>query len=158
MDKIRFMKDHMFKTDLFKEKAKNPVISQCPICHGDLYVTKLVCDNCGTGIEGKFTLSKFNYLDTEKLYFIEVFVKNRGNIKTIEKEMNISYPTVKKLLDEVISGLGYNPDQANPPEEPTESADSTSDIPKMTKLEIIEKLQKGEITVLEAAELLKKNK
>ncbi|MFA7725599.1 MAG: DUF2089 domain-containing protein [Candidatus Izemoplasmatales bacterium] len=158
MEKMKFVKDQMFRTDLFKEKAKYPVISECPVCHDDLYVTKLVCEKCGTGIEGKFALSKFNYLDTEKLYFIEVFVKNRGNIKAIEKEMNISYPTVKKLLDEVITVLGYNPDQSTSPDETNETSEAASDTPKLSKLEIIEKIQKGEITVTEAAELLKKIK
>ncbi|MDY0140130.1 MAG: DUF2089 family protein, partial [Candidatus Izemoplasmatales bacterium] len=53
---------------------KFPVISECPVCHHDLEVVQLVCSNCKTEIKGQFTLSKFNYLDTDKLYFIEVFV------------------------------------------------------------------------------------
>ena len=64
----------------------NQVIGECPICHSDLIVTKLGCTHCGTELSGKFILSKFNYLTKEHLYFIEVFIKNRGNIKQIEKE------------------------------------------------------------------------
>jgi hypothetical protein len=75
-----------------KEKNKvNPVLSTCPVCKHELRVARLHCDYCETTIEGSFTLSKFNYLETEKLYFIEIFIKNRGNIKQIEKELNISY-------------------------------------------------------------------
>jgi len=143
-----------------KHLSKFPVISTCPICHGDLHVVRLECDSCGTGLDGKFTLSKFNYLSPEHLYFIEVFVKNRGNIKAIEKEMDISYPTVKKMLDEVIIGLGYTPEPL-PAEEPapgTPETPVTPEAPKQTRLEIIEKLNKGEITVAEATELLKKIK
>ena len=66
---------------------------------------------CHTEISGNFTLSKFNYLSKEHLFFIEVFIKNKGNIKAIEKELGISYPTVKKNLDEVIVHLGYEVSQ-----------------------------------------------
>lgn len=167
MDKFKFAKDFKdfdkmnFFRDAVKDRSKYPVISTCPVCHENLFVTKLTCDHCGTSLDGKFALSKFNYLDSEKLYFIEVFVKNRGNIKAVEKEMDISYPTVKKLLDDAIIGLGYNAtDSAETPEEP-EKPEKPSDpakpeAPKLSKMQIIEKLQKKEISVAEATELLKK--
>lgn len=117
----------------------NNVIGECPICHSDLYVTKLSCSNCNTEIGGHFKLSKFNYLSKEHLYFIEVFIKNRGNIKQIEKELGISYPTVKKNLDEVIVSLGYAVDVEE----------------KESKADIFRKLESGEITAIEAAKLLK---
>lgn len=137
------------------EKFKmNPVISVCPVCKHDLKVTKLSCDHCDTVIEGSFTLSKFNYLETEKLYFIEVFVKNRGNIKAIEKELNISYPTVKKMLDEVIVGLGYSLDpELDDVEEEKEKQEQ-----KASKASILEKIANKEISVIEAVEMLKKGK
>jgi hypothetical protein len=132
----------------------NPVISVCPVCKHDLKVTKLSCDHCDTVIEGSFTLSKFNYLETEKLYFIEVFVKNRGNIKAIEKELNISYPTVKKMLDDVIVGLGYSLDQ----ELDDEEVEKEKQEQKASKASILEKIANKEISVLEAVEMLKKGK
>ena len=115
------------------------VIGACPICESDLIVTKLSCVNCDTEISGKFQLSKFNYLSKEHLYFIEVFIKNRGSIKQIEKELGISYPTVKKNLDDVIQSLGYE----------------VSDEEKLKKEEVFKKLEKGEITAVEAANLIK---
>ena len=132
----------------------NPVISVCPVCKHDLKVTKLACDHCDTVIEGSFTLSKFNYLDTEKLYFIEIFVKNRGNIKAIEKEMGYSYPTIKKMLDDVIVGLGYQSDN----KESVEEEQTEDKEPKISRVEILEKIDKGEITAEEAAQLLAKIK
>lgn len=132
----------------------NPVISVCPVCKHDLKVTKLSCDHCDTVIEGSFTLSKFNYLETEKLYFIEVFVKNRGNIKAIEKELNISYPTVKKMLDDVIVGLGYSLDQDQDDFHEAKEAKADSE----SKTNILQKIASKEISVLEAVELLKKGK
>jgi len=135
-----------------RELAKYPVISECPVCHHDLVVKKLECSNCGTEIGGKFTLSKFNYLDTDKLYFIEVFVKNRGNIKMIEKEMGFSYPTIKKMLDDVIEQLGYSSEEEEEKEKPKEEYTGP------TRKEILEKIDKKEITVEEAAKLLAKVK
>jgi hypothetical protein len=117
----------------------NNVIGECPICSSDLNVTTLKCISCNTEIKGNFQLSKFNYLSKEHLYFIEVFIKNRGSIKQIEKELGISYPTVKKNLDEVIISLGYE----------------VSDEERINKEDVFSKLEKGEITPLEAAKLLK---
>jgi len=117
----------------------NNVLGECPICQSDLTVTKLTCGHCDTELTGKFKLSKFNYLSKEHLYFIEVFIKNKGNIKQIEKELGISYPTVKKNLDEVIVSLGYE----------------ISDEEKIKKEEVFAKLEKGEISVSEAAKLIK---
>jgi hypothetical protein len=137
-----------------KERTKvSPVISTCPICKHDLNVVKLHCDHCDTTIEGTFSMSKFNYLETEKLYFIEIFVKNRGNIKAIEKELNISYPTVKKMLDDVIIGLGYTPDPFDEDSIPKEKEE-----PKTSKSSILERIERGEINVADAIELLKKRK
>jgi hypothetical protein len=134
-----------------KERNKvNPILSSCPVCKSDLYAQKLHCHYCGTSVEGNFSLSKFNYLEQEKLYFIEVFVKNRGNIKAIEKELNISYPTVKKMLDDVIIGLGYQPDEEE--ETPVKEKEEV----KINKASILDRIEKREITVAEAIELLKK--
>ncbi len=151
---LKELKDLKALKESIKSKTKYPVISECPVCHNDLVVEALHCDKCHTRIEGKFTLSKFNYLDTDKLYFIEVFVKNRGNIKAIEKEMDYSYPTIKKMLDEVIVGLGYKLDGSEEPaEEPKEDAKKTE-----SRMEILEKLNNGEIDFDTATELLQKLK
>ena len=127
---------------------KYPVMSECPVCQNDLEVTRLSCSNCGTELQGSFTLSKFNYLDTEKLYFIEIFVKNRGNIKAIEKELGYSYPTIKKMLDDVVEELGYS---KNDQEEDDETPDKS-------KIEILDLVNKGELSVEEATKLLEKIK
>jgi len=137
-----------------RDKAKYPVISECPVCNHDLIVESLVCENCGTRIEGQFTLSKFNYLDAEKLYFIEIFVKNRGNIKAVEKEMDLSYPTIKKMLDDVISGLGYQTDDNTQEDQEAESNEEN----QAARMDILNKLNSGELKADEAAEMLKKLK
>ena len=117
------------------------VIGECPICNHDLFVTKLECSSCHTEISGQFMLSKFNYLSKEHLLFIELFIKNRGSIKQLEKELNISYPTVKKMMDEVIVSLGY-----------TVKDDDEED---KRKEEILERIAKGELSADDALKQLK---
>lgn len=115
------------------------VIGQCPICAGELHVTKLSCHQCSTEISGQFRLSKFNQISKENLYFIELFMKNKGNIKQLEKELNVSYPTVKKMLDEVIVQLGYTPEEEDKPDRET----------------VLKQLADGEISKEEALKRLK---
>ena len=112
------------------------VISQCPVCKGQLKVVKMQCDTCDTVIENQFALTKFDYLSEEDLYFVESFIKCRGNIKEVEKEMGISYPTVRGKLDAVINKLGYT----------SESQDEEG----AKRMRILEALEKGEITADEA--------
>lgn len=118
---------------------KKTVIGTCPVCASQLKVAKLHCHSCSTSIEGDFELDKFSYLSKEQKWFIEVFIKNRGNIKEIEKEMGISYPTVRRNLDQVIQALGYS---TAPKPEPID------------KKAILERLDSGEITSEEALKLM----
>lgn len=113
---------------------KKEVIGKCPVCSNNLDVVRLACSNCGTAIEGNFKLCKFCSLTKEQKDFAEIFIRNRGNIKEIEKDMGISYPTVKKELESLIEALGYK------------SQTQTNNYKK----EILEKLYRGEITADEA--------
>lgn len=118
---------------------RKEVIGRCPICDDELYATRLTCSNCNTSIDGEFSLCKFCKLTQEEKDFIEIFIKSRGSIKEIERELGISYPTVKGKLDSVIKSLGYGP---------------KDDVPSMSKKEVLEKLSNGEISSEEAVRLL----
>ena len=118
------------------------VISQCPVCSGELKVTRLKCSDCDTVIENDFTLSKFDYLSGEELYFTETFIRCRGNIKEVEKELGIWYPTVRAKLDGIIRKLGYEEDAKQDEE--------------MQKREaVLKALELGQITAEEAIRRLK---
>ncbi|ACL19146.1 hypothetical protein DesLBE_2255 [Desulfitobacterium sp. LBE] len=78
---------------------------QCPICKHEMHVTKLFCTHCSTTLEGEFHTCKFCKLPDDQLLFVETFLKCRGNIKEVEKELGISYPTVRSRLDSVIQSL-----------------------------------------------------
>lgn len=118
------------------------VISRCPVCNGELKVTRLKCGNCDTVIENDFTLSKFDYLSGEELYFTETFIRCRGNIKEVEKELGISYPTVRARLDSIIRKLGYG-------------SEEKKDEEMLKRESILKSLEQGEITAEEAIRQLK---
>lgn len=117
---------------------KKQVIGKCPICNHDLYVKTLRCEECETEVTGEFTLSPFDYLTKEQIEFALVFIQNEGNIKGIEKSLNISYPTVKKNIDDLVRALGFTVEEEN----------------MVSRDDIKRKLKSGEITIEEAEELL----
>lgn len=115
------------------------IINKCPVCGSKLYITRLQCSSCKTVIENDFEMStKFEYLNTEQLTFIGAFLKNRGNIKDVEKELGISYPTVRAKLDEVLKALGYN----------------VASSPVVDKKKVVDMLDNGEITPDQAIKML----
>lgn len=126
-------------------KYKAP--GKCPVCGEKLSITKLGCPKCSTTIEGDFQPCEFCRLPEEDLEFIKVFIKCRGNIKDVEKELSISYPTVRGKLDSVIRGLGY---EVSAKENLKENNDKVN-----TRNVILDQLSKGEITPKEATEKLK---
>ncbi|AEM79023.1 hypothetical protein SAMN04244560_01555 [Thermoanaerobacter thermohydrosulfuricus] len=117
----------------------NEVIGRCPVCSEKMVVTRLECPQCGTAIEGKFELCKFCYLSKEQRDFLELFIRTRGNIREMEKELGLSYPTIRNKLDNLIAALGYEVERR----------------PTVDKKEVLKKLESGEITVQEALKLLK---
>lgn len=121
--------------------------SQCPVCSGELAVTRLRCPQCETAIEGSFETSGLFRLSKEQLEFVETFLKCRGNIKEVERELGISYPTVRGRLETVIESLGYRIDQQRD-EEP-------EPVKNPRRKEILNALSRGEITSEEAVRLLK---
>ena len=84
-------------------------ISRCPLCNGQLEPAKLRCTSCEMTMEGRFPSSRLSLLSSEQQQFVEAFLVSRGNIKEVEKELGISYPTVRKKLDEIVEALGYAP-------------------------------------------------
>ena len=83
--------------------------SKCPLCGGEIAVTRLYCRNCDTTIEGRFVGGAFSQLTREQLNFVETFVRCEGKITRMEDEIGLSYPTIRNRLHEVIRALGYEP-------------------------------------------------
>lgn len=122
----------------------HPMPARDPVSGGELYVSELASDDSGITIRGRFAVSKFARLDAEQTHFLETFLRCRGTINAVEKELGISYPTVKARLDALLNALGLSPvvDDRPREEKPKVSAEA--------KRAIIEQLERGEITAEEA--------
>lgn len=81
-------------------------LTNCPVCTGSLHVTRMHCPQCELALEGQFSVSKLGLLPPSQQEFVELFLACGGNIKEVELALGISYPTVKKRLDEIVRALG----------------------------------------------------
>ncbi|WP_068964740.1 DUF2089 domain-containing protein [Desulfosporosinus sp. BG] len=123
---------------------------RCPVCDCEMRISKLTCTHCPTKIEGDFSSCKFCQLPAEQLIFVEAFIKCRGNIKEVEKELGISYPTVRSRLDSVIETLGYSVEK----EQEKVKVDSQEE--SLRRQEILEALERGDISAQEATYQMRK--
>ena len=89
------------------------LISQCPCCSGGLNIASLQCPDCGVELRNTFELSPFDCLNDQQMDFLLSFLKNRGSLKSLQEEMDISYPTAKKRLEELLAALGLCHDEQN---------------------------------------------
>ena len=122
--------------------ARPEAPNRCPVCPGHIFIRQLECERCGTKIEGGFSFPSFFRLPAEDLKFLEVFIKNAGNLKELQNELSVSYPTAKKQLDRIIATMGFESPETDREEE--------------EKADILELLRMGEITAAEAVSRLKR--
>jgi hypothetical protein len=114
--------------------------TNCPLCDGEISVTKIYCRDCDTTIEGHFAPGAFfSQLTSEQLAFVETFVRCEGKITRVEAEMGLSYPTIRNRLHEVIRAMGYQPGEGD-----------ASGLTDDERRSILEALEKGEITYEDA--------
>jgi len=88
-----------------------PLINKCPVCGSQPTVVRLRCDQCGTTVEGSFTGASgpFAQLNADQIQFILTFVRCEGRFNRMEDELNLSYPTIRNRLYEIIRALGFEP-------------------------------------------------
>ena len=121
----------------------HPLPSQCPICQGEVIVTRISCRDCNSTIEGNFSSRTFSQLTPEQMDFVETFVRLEGKIKHMEKELEVSYPTIRKKLHDVIAALGYQP-----------GGSELSSLTDDERQQILNDLDEGKISYDEAMKLL----
>ena len=124
------------------------VISTCPVCSNELSVTRLHCRSCGTTLEGEFSVGRFGRLSREQLLLLESFLRSRGNLRDMERELNISYPTVRSRVEALVRALGFGPREGS--DEADEAAAATGDL-AAARQAILERLAKREMSADEAA-------
>jgi hypothetical protein len=125
------------------------VISTCPVCSSELAVTRLHCRSCGTTLEGDFSVGRFGRLSRDQLTLLESFLRSRGNLRDMERELGISYPTVRSRVEALVRALGFGP---RGDEDDTDDASAApSARPTETREAILERLVRHEISAEEAA-------
>jgi hypothetical protein len=144
------------------------VIATCPVCAGELTITRLHCRACGSTLEGEFGVGRFGKLDREQLGLLESFLRSRGNLKEMERELGISYPTVRGRVDALVRALGFGDaplDDATLDDgdfdtemdldapAPAPAADEADQAAQ--RREILERLARKEIGAVEAADALR---
>ena len=135
-------------------------IATCPICGVELAVTRLHCRSCATTLEGDFNVGRFARLSREQFALLESFLRSKGNLKEMERELGISYPTVRARVDALLRALGLADDAAveDEPGEPTpgdaagafDAAAAALDV-AAARREILERLARREIDAASAA-------
>lgn len=127
------------------ESAGKKIVANCPMCSGALAINRLACTRCDTVIESVLPIPPLLRLPADLADFALVFLKCRGNIREVERELGISYPTVCKRLDLLNTLLGQAEKTKPDPAAKPASAD-----------QILRRLERGDITAKEAAGLLKR--
>lgn len=74
-------------------------------------MTQLACENCETTVNGQFNLPLLAQLSQEEQDFILQFFLYSGSLKQMAQQMNISYPTVRNKLDDMIDHIKKLQDQ-----------------------------------------------
>ena len=141
------------------------VIATCPVCTNELTITRLHCRSCGTALEGEFGVGRFGRLDREQMSLLESFLRSRGNLKEMERELGISYPTVRGRVDALVRTLGFGEqgpedlaeDAAEwaEPDPSAKHAGETDAGQAAQRREILERLARREISAEEAATALR---
>ena len=80
--------------------------TQCPVCAGRLVIRRIACAKCDTEIEGRLKLPILARLPDEDQEFILDFVKASGSLKEMARILNLSYPTVRNRLNDIIERCG----------------------------------------------------
>jgi hypothetical protein len=128
------------------------VIATCPVCSADLAVTRLHCGTCGTSLEGEFSVGRFGRLSRDQMALLESFLRSRGNLREMERELGLSYPTVRSRVDALVRALGLG--DGSRPEEPDDgeaAAPAPAEDPGTTRQAVLERLARHEITAEAAA-------
>lgn len=137
------------------------VISTCPVCAQELSVTRLHCRSCGTTLEGDFRVGRFGRLTREQMDLLESFLRSRGNLREMERESGLSYPTLRGRVDTLIRALGLGDPPADSAPDPEPASPSTLPAsppvasPDAARREVLERLARHELSAPEASRLLR---
>ena len=119
-------------------------LNKCPVCGENLIVARYHCESCDTTIEGRFENNAFPGLTGQQIEFVKTFVRCEGKINRMEDELDLSYPSIRNLLKEVIRAMGYEPDK-----------DVSPEISEEKRRSVLDDLDSGKISADDATRLLR---
>jgi hypothetical protein len=131
------------------------VISTCPVCESQLHVTRLHCNTCGTTIEGEFNVGRFAHLGRDQMLLLEGFLRSRGNLRELERELGVSYPTIRGRVEGLLRALGLGDGAPLPAPEQAAGRATEAGVSPSTRRAVLERLARKEITAEEAAAALR---
>ena len=122
----------------------NQLPEKCPICQGNVTVTRFYCPDCQTSVEGNFAAqqSPFHNLTADQMNFLLTFVRSEGRLNRMEEILGLSYPTIKNRLANLIEVLGSIPGEIL--SKPTETQ----------RRQILDDIEAGRINVNQALRYL----
>lgn len=131
----------------------NPLIHKCPVCGGELAVTRLHCQQCDTTIEGQFATSggaggPFAQLNAEQMQFLLTFLRCEGKFNRMEDELKLSYPTLRNRFNEILRVMGFEPGKD----------ETTARLSAEERRRILEELDQGRISWADAQRRLRGKK
>ncbi|UOE38954.1 MULTISPECIES: DUF2089 family protein [Chryseobacterium] len=77
----------------------------CPSCEHNLNVSQMKCPDCGTQVSGDYELPVFLKLKRDEQDFILNFFISSGSIKEMAKQADLSYPTMRNKMDDLIEKI-----------------------------------------------------
>ena len=80
-------------------------MTKCLICENNLSITALSCEACQTEYSGRFIFPRLARLSREEQELAEILILHGGNLKMMARSLDISYPTLKKRLNELSDTL-----------------------------------------------------
>jgi hypothetical protein len=118
------------------------VLEKCPSCGGELEITRLNCTTCETVITARYQPCRFCKLSPEHLDFLTAFIKSRGNVKEMERELGISYWVIRNKLNDLVKALGFEVETVQ------------EDDARERRRDILDQVARGELSASDAAERL----
>jgi hypothetical protein len=131
---------------MFSEEL-HPIPTRDPVSGKPLYISELACDESGVTIRGRFAVSRYAKLEAEQAHFLETFLRCRGVLSSVERELGISYPTVRARLDALLTALGLAPVREDAKRDTKRSAEQ--------RQAVLDQLERGEISAAEAKSRLR---
>ena len=127
----------------------NQLPSHSPFDGGEIVVTRFYCPGSDVTVEGRFAVNApLAQLTPEQIHFVITFLRCEGKLSRMEGELNLSYPTLRSRLHDIIRALGFEPGKEEP------GRDDSPGLPEEQRHAILNALDQGLLTFEEAMKQL----